>query len=78
MNPKEKAESLLNRFNKHAKADESDKARSGEVNAKEISLILADVMVYELSDLPRIPYNERRTEYWRNVKLQIEKLGNYE
>lgn len=77
MNPKEKAESLINRFNKYSKSDEKDIARSGEINAKEISIILADQMVYELSDLPRIPYNERRTDYWRQVRTELEKINKH-
>lgn len=40
-------------------------------NAKTCANIVADKMIYELSDLPRIPYNERRTDYWRIVKLEI-------
>lgn len=77
MTPREKAESLVNRFNKYSKSDEKYIARSGEVNAKKISIILADQMVYELSDLPRIPYNERITDYWKKVKTELEKINNH-
>lgn len=68
MTPKEKAISLYNRFRDIAPPLEAN------VRSKNHALILAEAMVYELSDLPRIPYNERRTEYWRSVKSEVEKL----
>lgn len=34
---------------------------------------VCDILYNELSDLPRIPYNERRTQYWQNVKMEIVK-----
>ena len=40
-------------------------------NSKICANIIADKMIYELSDLPRIPYNERRTDYWKIIKLCI-------
>lgn len=40
-------------------------------NAKTCAHHVADSMIYELSDLPRIPYNEKRTDFWRIVKLEI-------
>lgn len=44
------------------------------INAKHCAIILANEMIYELSDLPRIPYNERREKYWKEVKNEIDKL----
>lgn len=42
-------------------------------NAQKCAKIVADKMVYELEDLPRIPYNEKRTDFWRIVQLNIDK-----
>lgn len=42
-------------------------------NAQTVAHSAADTIIFELSDLPRIPYNERRTEYWKEVKRQIDK-----
>lgn len=42
------------------------------MNAKTCAHIVADKMIYELSDLPRIPYNERRTDHLRILKLNID------
>lgn len=36
------------------------------------SILLSKEIINELSDLPRIPYNERREGFWRNVKLILE------
>lgn len=44
-----------------------------KIDAYKLSIICAEEMIYELSDLPRIPYNERRTEFWKEVKNHLEK-----
>jgi len=45
-----------------------------EKQAINFALITAKKMHYELSDLPRIPYNEKRTDYWKMVIYELEKL----
>lgn len=45
-----------------------------ETQAKYCCLITARKMHYELSDLPRIPYNEKRTDYWKMVIYELEKM----
>lgn len=42
--------------------------------AKKAALKVASETINELSDLPRIPYNERREHYWNEVKQELEKL----
>jgi len=37
-------------------------------------IILVDEMIAELKELPKIPYNERRLDFWKNVKFEIGKL----
>ncbi len=42
-------------------------------NAQTFANIVADKIFNELVELPRIPYNERRTDHWRLIKLNIDK-----
>ncbi len=69
-----KAKYLLNLFNPIALKSDNDKSRAGEYNAKQSALLLAEEMLNELSDLPRIPYNERREKYWQEVTKEIHKI----
>lgn len=46
-------------------------------NAKQCALISAKEIISELSDLPKIPYNERKLDFWQEVKSEIEKHPIY-
>lgn len=38
-----------------------------KIDAYKLSVICAKEVLRELSELPKIPYNERRTNYWQEV-----------
>lgn len=74
MSPKEKAESLIKKHLTAIAEETMDSDNIIKYNSKQCALITVNEMIFELSDLPRIPYNERRTDFWRNVKIELEKL----
>ncbi len=70
--PKQQAENLIEDFlDNHT---QSGGIGMNEKQANNCALITAKKMHYELSDLPRIPYNEKRTDYWKMVIYELEKL----
>lgn len=66
MTPKEKALSLKNYM-------KNGYGKFNDIQSELISLIVCEQVINELSDLPRIPYNERREKYWKDVKKEVEK-----
>lgn len=81
MNAKEKAQKLVLKFTPYASGyvgssmlTNTEYPEQIDKNAKEMALISINEMVYELSDLPRIPYNERRTKFWEDVRKEIESV----
>ena len=77
MTPEEKAEKLVDKFSSYADYTADDCFNEKQkmiINAKNCALVLANEIVNELSELPRIPYNERREKYWKEVKTEIGKL----
>lgn len=66
MTAKEKAEKLVERM-------QAQRYMSLGA-ATQCALICVDEIIYELDDLPKIPYNERRLKHWQEVKQQINNL----
>jgi hypothetical protein len=76
MEPKEKAEELVDKFENYSFMD-IDKRISSFNSAKQCALIAVDEICEILEDngLTFIEYHDRTTiEYWLQVKQEIEKL----
>lgn len=81
MNAKDKAKKLIETHSKFVNGyigssmlTNTEYPEQIKDNAKRVSIILIDEMLYELRDLPRIPYNERRTKFWEDVKKEMESV----
>ncbi|OCB78445.1 hypothetical protein [Flavobacterium crassostreae] len=81
MTPKEKAKELVLKYTRYANGyvgssmlTNTEYPEQIDKNAKEMALISINEIIYELSGLPRIPYNERRTKFWEDVRKEIESV----
>lgn len=72
MTPDLKAKELIKKFQTSIAEETMDADNIILHNAKQCALVCANEMIYELSDLPRIPYNERREQFWKDVKTELE------
>jgi len=71
MTPKEKAEELINKFILHTEKYNDGWIESDRQAAKVFALIAVDEILFIF-----LKYNDTQAEYtfWREVKLEIEKL----
>ena len=77
MTPKEKAKQLVDRFRPHAYGlDETERFSPNQerLSAIQCALIAVDEILKEKADCHRYECNGNGTEYWQQVKQEIEKL----
>ena len=72
MEPKDKAEELVNKF--YEIENNSDYFGVNWKIAKQCALIAVDEVIQQLTPIEKAPNNKFAFQYWQEVKQEIEKL----
>ena len=78
MNAKGKAKELVDRFLPYSYYHEMDNSMNRsyqqEDNSKQCALICVDEILKNEHDYTNTPYEENNIDYWKEVKIEIEKI----